>query len=275
MAMNDLNTAFLKAVGMPDVQSSTDHRNIPIDRVGIRGVRHPVSVVTPTGVMPSVATFDLDVALPADKKGTHMSRFIALLQDHAQPVNADSLRELVAKMLDLLEAKAGQISLRYTHFVNKTAPVSGVQSLLDYDICWNVFAKKDGEKVLTDLRLQAIVPVTSLCPCSKEISEYGAHNQRSHVTMNIELAPGAGLTVEDLVKIAEAEASSELWGLLKRPDEKYVTERAYDNPKFVEDLVRDVAARLKADARIKSYVVEAENFESIHNHSAYALIQSS
>lgn len=273
--MNDLNTAFLKAAGMPDVQSSTDHRNIPIDRVGIRGVRHPVSVVTPTGVMPSVATFDLDVALPADKKGTHMSRFIALLQDHAQPVNADSLRELVAKMLDLLEAKAGQISLRYTHFVNKTAPVSGVQSLLDYDICWNVFAKKDGEKVLTDLRLQAIVPVTSLCPCSKEISEYGAHNQRSHVTMNIELAPGAGLTVEDLVKIAEAEASSELWGLLKRPDEKYVTERAYDNPKFVEDLVRDVAARLKADARIKSYVVEAENFESIHNHSAYALIQSS
>jgi GTP cyclohydrolase I len=275
MAMNDLNTAFLKAAGMPDVQSSTDHRNIPIDRVGIRGVRHPVSVVTPTGVMPSVATFDLDVALPADKKGTHMSRFIALLQDHAQPVDADSLRQLVVKMLDLLEAKAGQISLRYTHFVNKTAPVSGVQSLLDYDINWNVFAKKDGEKVLTDLRLQAVVPVTSLCPCSKEISEYGAHNQRSHVTMNIELAPGADLTVEDLVKIAEAEASSELWGLLKRPDEKYVTERAYDNPKFVEDLVRDVAARLKADARIKSYVVEAENFESIHNHSAYALIQSS
>ena len=273
--MNDLNTSFLKASGMPDIQSSTDHRNIPIDRVGIRGVRHPVSVVTPFGVMPSVATFDLDVALPADKKGTHMSRFIALLQDHAQPVDADNLRQLVTKMLDLLEAKAGQISLRYTHFVNKTAPVSGVQSLLDYDISWNVFAKKDGGKVLTDLRLQAIVPVTSLCPCSKEISEYGAHNQRSHVTMNIELASGADLTVEDLVKIAEAEASSELWGLLKRPDEKYVTERAYDNPKFVEDLVRDVAARLKADARIKSYVVEAENFESIHNHSAYALIQSS
>ena len=273
--MNDLNTAFLKAAGMPDVQSSTDHRNIPIDRVGIRGVRHPVSVVTPTGVMPSVATFDLDVALPADKKGTHMSRFIALLQDHAQPVDAGSLRDLVVKMLDLLEATAGQISLRYTHFVNKTAPVSGVQSLLDYDISWNVFAKREGGRVITDLRLQAVVPVTSLCPCSKEISEYGAHNQRSHVTMSIELTPGADLTVEDLVKIAEAEASSELWGLLKRPDEKYVTEYAYDNPKFVEDLVRDVAARLKADARIKSYVVEAENFESIHNHSAYALIQSS
>jgi GTP cyclohydrolase I len=145
---------------------------------------------------------------------------------------------------------------------------------LDYDITWIAFARKVKDQVQVDLRLQAVVPVTSLCPCSKEISKYGAHNQRSHVTMNVELTDGQALSIEDLVQIAEAEASCELWGLLKRPDEKFVTERAYDNPKFVEDLVRDVAARLTADTRIKSFVVEAENFESIHNHSAYALIRS-
>lgn len=272
--MNDINTAFLKSTGMPDVQSSADHRDIPINRVGIRGVRHPIVIKTPGKAMPSVATFDLDVALPADQKGTHMSRFIALLQHQGGALDAAALRRMAAQMLDLLEANAGQISMRYTHFVNKTAPVSGVQSLLDYDITWQVFAKKVEQQVSVDLRLQAVVPVTSLCPCSKEISEYGAHNQRSHVTMNVELDESSNLSVEDLVKIAEEQASCELWGLLKRPDEKYVTERAYDNPKFVEDLVRDVASRLKADSRIRAYVVEAENFESIHNHSAYALIQS-
>jgi GTP cyclohydrolase I len=273
--MNDINTTFLKNSAMPDVQSSVDHRNIAIDRVGIRGVRHPIQVKATQGVQPSVATIDLDVALPSDKKGTHMSRFVALLQEHQAPLDAAELRTMASKMLPLLEAEAGQISLKYTHFINKTAPISGVQSLLDYDITWLALAKKVNDGVQVDLRLQAVVPVTSLCPCSKEISKYGAHNQRSHVTMNVELNNGQELSIEDLVQIAEAEASCELWGLLKRPDEKFVTERAYDNPKFVEDLVRDVANRLKADARIKSFVVEAENFESIHNHSAYALIRSS
>jgi GTP cyclohydrolase I len=274
MAMNDINTGFLKTTAMPDVQSSVDHRNIAIDRVGIRGVRHPIQVKTEAGVQPSVAVIDLDVSLPSDKKGTHMSRFIALLQDQKSPIDAQQMRLMTSQMLPLLEAEAGQISLRYTHFINKTAPVSGVQSLLDYDVTWLALAKKVNGEVQVDLRLQAVVPVTSLCPCSKEISEYGAHNQRSHVTMTVELSPTSVLTIEDLVKIAEAEASCELWGLLKRPDEKFVTERAYDNPKFVEDLVRDVAGRLKSDARIQSFVVEAENFESIHNHSAYALIRS-
>jgi len=273
--MIDINPTFLKNSAMPDVQSSVDHRNIAIDRVGIRGVRHPIQVKTAQGVQPSVATIDLDVALPGDKKGTHMSRFVALLQEHQAPLDAAELRAMASKMLPLLEAEAGQISLKYTHFINKTAPVSGVQSLLDYDITWMAFAKKVNDGVQVDLRLQAVVPVTSLCPCSKEISKYGAHNQRSHVTMNVELNNGQELSIEDLVQIAESQASCELWGLLKRPDEKFVTERAYDNPKFVEDLVRDVADRLKADARIKSFVVEAENFESIHNHSAYALIRSS
>ena len=203
-----------------------------------------------------------------------MSRFIALLQDSHAPLNAQEMRSMIGKMLPLLEAQAGQISLKYTHFINKTAPISGVQSLLDYDVTWVANAKNVNGQVEVDLKLQAVVPVTSLCPCSKEISDYGAHNQRSHVTMNVTLQKDVDLSIEDLVRIAEAEASCELWGLLKRPDEKYVTEKAYDNPKFVEDLVRDVAGRLKADARIKSFVVEAENFESIHNHSAYALIQS-
>ena len=203
-----------------------------------------------------------------------MSRFIALLQEHSEPLDAKQMRLMVGKMLPLLEAEAGQISLKYTHFVNKVAPVSGVESLLDYDVTWIAQAKKVNGEVEVDLHLQAVAPVTSLCPCSKQISNYGAHNQRSHVTMTVALTPDADLSIESLVKIAEAEASCELWGLLKRPDEKYVTERAYDNPKFVEDLVRDVAARLKTDARIKEFVVEAENFESIHNHSAYALIRS-
>jgi GTP cyclohydrolase I len=170
-------------------------------------------------------------------------------------------------MLEKLEADAGRIEVSFPYFVNKTAPVSGVQSLLDYEVTLTGDTR-NGE---TRLFLKVLVPVTSLCPCSKKISQYGAHNQRSHVTINAELA--GEVAVEDLIRIAEEEASCELWGLLKRPDEKFVTERAYENPKFVEDLVRDVAQRLNADERIVAYVLEAENFESIHNHSAYAVIE--
>jgi GTP cyclohydrolase I len=170
-------------------------------------------------------------------------------------------------MLTKLEAEAGRIEVSFPYFVNKTAPVSGVQSLLDYEVTLTGDTRS-GE---TRLFLKVLVPVTSLCPCSKKISQYGAHNQRSHVTINAELA--GEVAVEDLIRIAEEEASCELWGLLKRPDEKFVTERAYENPKFVEDLVRDVAQRLNADERIVAYVLEAENFESIHNHSAYAVIE--
>ena len=256
---------------MPDVQSFADHRNIVIDRVGIRGVRHPIQVKTDDGVMPSVATIDLDVSLPGDQKGTHMSRFIALLQDHSACLDAEAMKLMTGKMLPLLEAEAGQISLKYTHFINKTAPVSGVKSLLDYDVTWIASAKKVTNEIKVSLSLQVVVPVTSLCPCSKQISEYGAHNQRSHVT--ITARTNSFVWIEEVVRMAEEQASCELYGLLKRPDEKYVTERAYDNPKFVEDMVRDVAAVLNADTRIDAYVVESENFESIHNHSAYALIE--
>jgi GTP cyclohydrolase I len=271
--MNDINTAFLKPQAMPDIQSLHDERALPIERVGIRGLRHPLIIRTKSGEMPAVGNFEMDVALPAHVKGTHMSRFIALLQDHHEPIDSTSVVAMVREMLPLLNASEGRIEFTYTHFVKKAAPVSGVESLMDYEVTWMAKAKQNASGAIdVELNLRALVPVMSLCPCSKEISEYGAHNQRSHVTMSVELDPLTKMTVEDLVAAAESQASSELWGLLKRPDEKWVTERAYDNPKFVEDLVRDVAGQLKDDQRILSLVVEAENFESIHNHSAYAKI---
>jgi GTP cyclohydrolase I len=259
-----MNPAFV----MPDVQSTPDTRQIPIQRVGVKGVRHPLTVRTQSGeVQPTVGTWNLDVHLPADQKGTHMSRFVALLEENKAPLEPATFRTMLAAMLEKLEAEAGRIEVSFPYFVNKTAPVSGVQSLLDYEVTLT----GDTRNGATRLFLKVLVPVTSLCPCSKKISRYGAHNQRSHVTISAELTDD--VAVEELVRIAEEEASCELWGLLKRPDEKFVTERAYENPKFVEDLVRDVAQRLNADERIVAYVLEAENFESIHNHSAYAVIE--
>jgi len=262
--MNQMNPAFV----MPDVQSTPDTRQIPIQRVGVKGVRHPLTVRTQAGdVQPTVGTWNLDVHLPAEQKGTHMSRFVALLEENKAPLDAATFRTMLAVMLEKLEAEAGRIEVSFPYFVNKTAPVSGVQSLLDYEVT----LAGETRNGVTRLFLKVLVPVTSLCPCSKKISQYGAHNQRSHVTIDAEL--NGEVAVEELVRIAEEEASCELWGLLKRPDEKFVTERAYENPKFVEDLVRDVAQRLNADERIAAYVLEAENFESIHNHSAYAVIE--
>jgi GTP cyclohydrolase I len=271
--MNDMNPAFLKSSAMPDVQSTRDERALPIEQVGIRGVRHPLMIRSGTGNFPSVGTFEMDVALPAHVKGTHMSRFMALLQKQDAAVDSTSVVAMVREMLPLLDAKEGHVQFTYTHFVKKAAPVSGVESFMDYEVTWMASAKQGESGTLNvELGLRAQVPVMSLCPCSKEISDFGAHNQRSHVTMSVVLDTETKMTVEDLVAAAESEASSELWGLLKRPDEKWVTERSYSNPKFVEDLVRDVAGNLKADQRIKSFVVEAENFESIHNHSAFARI---
>jgi GTP cyclohydrolase I len=253
---------------MPDVQSTPDIRQIPIQRVGVKGVRYPLTVRTQSGdVQPSVGVWNLDVHLPAEQKGTHMSRFVALLDEHRAPLDQAAFRAMLDSMLAKLEAQAGRIEVTFPYFVMKTAPVSGVESLMDYEVTL-AGELRDGA---TRLSLKVLVPVTSLCPCSKKISQYGAHNQRSHVTITAELA--GDLPVEDLIRIAEEEASCELWGLLKRPDEKFVTERAYENPKFVEDLVRDVATRLNADERVVAYTLEAENFESIHNHSAYAVIE--
>jgi GTP cyclohydrolase IB len=253
---------------LPDIQSMPDHRAIAIDRVGIRGLRHPIQVTTANGAaIGTIAMVDMAVALPAALKGTHMSRFLEVLQAHEGELSVAALPDLMRAMLRRLEAATGTLSLRFPYFLMKRAPVSGVESLMDYEVCLR--ARGGGDDV--EVALEVGVPVTSLCPCSKEISEYGAHNQRSVVTIDATLA--APLDPEQLIAMAERAASCELYGLLKRPDEKYVTERAYDNPKFVEDLVRDVALELERDPRVAAYTVTSENFESIHNHSAYAAIE--
>lgn len=264
-----MNSPIDPAIVMPDVQSSADTRHIPIQRVGIRGVRHPMLIQGGDGApQGTVANWTLTVALPAEEKGTHMSRFVALLEKYrSTPMTPALFRAMAADMLPLLHAERGDITAAFPYFINKSAPISGVQSLLDYEVQW--IARAQGAEVEFELIVQ--VPVTSLCPCSKAISEYGAHNQRSHVTVSAIL--DGDLSMDSVIRLIEEEGSCELWGLLKRPDEKFVTERAYDNPKFVEDLVRDVAARLNAHPGIARYRVEAENFESIHNHSAYAVVE--
>ena len=253
---------------IPDVQSSPDLRHLPIDKVGIKSIRHPVRVADKSGgVQHTIAQFNMYVDLPHDFKGTHMSRFVEILNSHEREISVESFESILREMVDKLEAKAGHIEMNFPYFINKSAPVSGVESLLDYDVTF-IGEIMDGHYYFT---MKVVVPVTSLCPCSKEISERGAHNQRSHVTVT---ARTHGFVwIEEIVRYVEENASSELYGLLKRPDEKYVTEHAYDNPRFVEDMVRDIAAQLNGDKRVDAYIVESENFESIHNHSAYAFIQ--
>ncbi len=258
-------------LSIPDVQSTLDTRHIAIQKVGVKGVRHPLRIQTKNGIQSSVGTWNMYVRLPDQKKGTHMSRFIALLEEFtgsdSEPLNTEVFNQLIRDMLKLLDAESGCIELSFPFFMTKAAPVSGVKSLMDYEVGF-IGEMKEG---VIETTLKVLVPVTSLCPCSKEISAYGAHNQRSHITVKALLKND--LPVEELITRIEAQASCELFGLLKRPDEKYVTEHAYDNPKFVEDLVRDVACMLNRDERILSYALEAENFESIHNHSAYACIE--
>ncbi|WP_043649117.1 GTP cyclohydrolase FolE2 [Chitinilyticum litopenaei] len=255
-------------VAIADVQSTPDQRNIAINKVGIKAIRHPVRVADRSeGVQHTVAVFDMYVFLPQHFKGTHMSRFVEILNSREREISVESFESILREMCERLEAESGYLEMRFPFFVNKAAPVSGVQSLMDYEVTL-IGEVKDGR---IEQRLRVLVPVTSLCPCSKKISAYGAHNQRSHVTITATL--GEQVWIEDIVDLVEKQASCELYGLLKRPDEKFVTERAYDNPKFVEDMVRDVAAQLNAEPRIVAYTVEAENFESIHNHSAYALIE--
>ncbi len=254
-----------------DVQSASDDRELAIDQVGIKGLRYPVLFADGDAVaQPTIAVCNVYVRLPEDRKGTHMSRLVALLESRSAPgeppLTVANLRSLLEALVVLLEAPGGRMELAFPFFIRKSAPVSGVASLLDYE------ARLVGELDGGEYRQTVIVaaPVTSLCPCSKEISEYGAHNQRSLIT--ITARENEPVTLTELIRVAEEEASCELYGILKRADEKYVTERAYNNPRFVEDLVRGVAARLDADDRIAAFAVEAENYESIHNHSAYARI---
>jgi GTP cyclohydrolase IB len=251
-----------------DVQGRADTRRIPIDRVGIKDIYHPVRVKDRSGgEQHTIANFNMYVHLPHSFKGTHMSRFVEILNEHEREISVESFNSMLAEMTTRLNSEAGHLEMTFPYFVMKKAPVTGVQSLLDYRATLAA-ELKDGS---VETWIKVLVPVTSLCPCSKQISDYGAHNQRSHLTISAKIAEHVWL--EELIDVAEDEGSCELYGILKRPDEKFVTERAYDNPKFVEDIVRDIATRLNGDDRIRAYVIEAENFESIHNHSAYARIE--
>ena len=251
-----------------DVQNSADTRHLAIDRVGIKAIRHPMKIRERAGgVQHTVAMFNMYVGLPHHFKGTHMSRFVEILNAHERELSVATFQVMLREMVKKLEAESGHVEMTFPYFISKKAPVSGVESLMDYEVTFTGEILQDKQM----FSMKVLVPVTSLCPCSKKISDYGAHNQRSHVTVTARV--NDFVWVEEIIELVEKQASCELYGLLKRPDEKYVTERAYDNPKFVEDMVRDVAALLVADARIEAFVVESENFESIHNHSAYAMIE--
>lgn len=260
--MNDINFP------LADVQSALDTRRIAINRAGIKAIRHPVKITDKdSGIQHTIAAFNMYVNLPHNFKGVHMSRFVEILNSHDSEISVESFESILRVMVKKLETDSGGIEMMFPYFINKTAPVSRVKSLLDYEVTFIGEINKGSYK----FTMKVVVPVTSLCPCSRQISDYGAHNQRSHISISI--CTKSFVWIEDLIRMAEDQASCELYGLLKRADEKYVTEKAYDNPKFVEDVVRDIAAALNRDTRIDDYVVESENFESIHNHSAYALIE--
>ncbi len=250
-----------------DVQNIVDKRHISIDKVGIKDIQHPIIISDrSSGEQSTVANFNMYVNLPHHFKGTHMSRFVEILNQHEREITVKSFREMLGEMTERLKARSGFIEMDFPYFVNKKAPISGVKSLMGYQV--RFIGEMTSERTM--ITINVVVPVTSLCPCSKNISDYGAHNQRSHVTVTVRI--DNFIWIEDLIDLVEKEASCEIFGLLKRPDEKYVTEHAYDNPKFVEDIVRDIASKLNSDDRINAYTVESENFESIHNHSAYAFI---
>ena len=254
---------------IPDVQSHPDARELAIDRVGIRGLRYPLRFADgdadPTSTIASCSVF---VALPAERKGTHMSRLVSVIDEMSEALSVEAMPRLLDTLLARLDAQAGSVEIGFTWFRRKSAPVSGAQSMMDYEVSLTAEARR-GKRTL---QVSLIVPVMSLCPSSKAIADYGAHNQRSHITLTVRPRAGARFTLASLVTLAEEEASCDLYGLLKRADEKYVTERAYERPRFVEDLVRGIAARLVADTRFEGFRIAAENFESIHNHSAYAEI---
>lgn len=254
---------------MIDTQNQPDYRNIPIDKVGIKGLKYPIKVLDKDkGLQATVAQINMYVDLPHHSKGTHMSRFVEILHLFRTKVSLESLTNILEDMKGNLEAKSSHIEITFPYFIEKKSPEMGVKGLMDYTC--SIFGSSNG-KTNTDIILKVAVPVTSVCPCSKEISDYGAHNQRGEVLVSTRFKKF--IWIEDIVNLVEASASCDIFSVLKREDEKYVTEKAYDNPKFVEDLVRDVAKPLMEDNNITWFSVSAENFESIHNHSAYAYIE--
>ena len=260
-----------------DVQNRRDERNIPIDQVGISDLRYPIAVLDRAhGQQHTVASVSMAVNLPHHFKGTHMSRFIEILNEHHGEMTMRTIPAMLAKLKARLDAESARVEVRFPYFVERAAPVTGVRALMDYE-CRFV---GEANGTLHDFVLSVRVPVTSLCPCSKEISAYGAHNQRGHITIDVRSMPTTTeshdvhlIWIEELIEIAEQSASAPVYPLLKRPDERHVTMEAYDNPVFVEDMVRNVAVRLQADPRIAWFSAHAVNFESIHNHNAFARIE--
>lgn len=260
---------------MEDVQSSLDERNLPIQRVGVSDLRYPIVVLDRANSrQETVASFTLSVSLPHQFKGTHMSRFVEVLNEHRGEITMHTLPDLLGDVRTRLAAESARVEVRFPYFLERSAPVTGATALTDYECRFT--GEVDGEE--SDFILTVRVPVTSLCPCSKAISDYGAHNQRGYVTIDTRFGTRADgeremVWIEEIVDIAEQSASSPVYPLLKRPDERHVTMRAYDNPVFVEDLVRNVAQRLQAEERICWFRVHAVNQESIHNHDAFAQIE--
>jgi GTP cyclohydrolase IB len=257
-------------LSLVDVQSAPDERDIAIDRVGVRGVRWPLSVREREGELQStVGTFTLTVDLPREFKGTHMSRFLEVLAEHDKDVSPATIPAILKRLRERLRAETSHLDVRFTLFRRKVAPVTGKVGLMGYDCGFSAAGGKNAqfEIVLT-------VPVATLCPCSREISAYGAHNQRGYVSVRVRpRLDRPTLWVEDVIDMIEAAGSAPLYPVLKRPDEKHVTEQAYDNPRFVEDLVREVALAFDRDERVAAYEIEVENHESIHDHNAYAMLK--
>lgn len=254
---------------LPDTQNQNDIRQLPIDKVGVKNLKYPIAVKDRENeIQHTIATIAMTVDLPKEFKGTHMSRFVEILQSDSREIHVESLDEILSEMQKKLHATASHIEIEFPYFRLKHAPVTGKPSLIDYWVRFHAVKKKHKKDFVMTVR----VPVTTLCPCSKNISKYGAHNQRGEATVSVRIRDT--VWIEDIISIVESSASSELYSLLKREDEKHVTERAYENPVFVEDLVRNIVMKLKDNKNITWFSVEAENFESIHNHNAYAHIES-
>jgi GTP cyclohydrolase I len=255
---------------MKDIQNLKDYRNIAIDRVGVKGIKYPITVLDRANRFQyTTATINMFVDLPHEARGTHMSRFIEMLHLFRNEVSMKSFSMILAEMKKLLNAQSAHIEVRFPYFIEKKAPVSGSPGLMDYNCGFIATTLENGE---SDVLMEVKVPITSLCPCSKEISQYGAHNQRGEVVLITRFKEF--IWMEEMISLVESAGSCEVYSILKRVDEKAVTERAYENPKFVEDIVRDIALQLEADKNITWFSVSVENFESIHNHSAYAYICS-
>lgn len=255
---------------MIDIQKQPDFRNIPINQVGIKNLKYPVKVLDrANGIQHTVAAVNMYVGLPHDSKGTHMSRFVELLHTFRLEVSLKTFSIILQEMKKLLDAETAHVEIKFPYFIEKKAPKSNSPGLVDYTC--NIIGTSS-EDNLIDLVLEVIVPITSLCPCSKEISTDGAHNQRGEVRLKTRFKKF--IWIEDMIELVEKAASCEVYSVLKRVDEKFVTEKAYNNPQFVEDVVRDIAMELKKDDNITWFSVSAENFESIHNHSAYACVTS-